>query len=264
MFDMPKQRYIHDSFWVDPYIESLPIEGKLLFVYLLTNPLGNVAGIYEITQTRISMETGLKMDQVSYFLDKFVQDEKILLYENWVLIVNFIKHQAINPNIAKGIERIIKALPAKIKALDAFGRLWVTQLNLTLPNGTVPDGTHLIINGEKHSMEELQYVDEFPKRKPSKYGDKVMFILACKYAKLSNTPISGDFDASEWSNPLGTIYRHFGKDADKAMDYMARAVQFYRDKNLDFTVHTLSKSIPDTERRMRDAEDKKFNPELYE
>jgi len=37
------QRVINDSFWTDPYIEELTSDEKLIFLYLISNPLCNIA-----------------------------------------------------------------------------------------------------------------------------------------------------------------------------------------------------------------------------
>lgn len=138
---MSKHRLVRDGFWTDPYIEPLTPEEKLLFLYLLTNPLCNVAGIYEITLNRISLETGMEKVVVGKILQKFVEDKKILRCDNWVLLINFGKHQSINPNIEKGVRRIISELPNKIKALKGFESLfYFTLLNLTyIGDETSPD-----------------------------------------------------------------------------------------------------------------------------
>jgi len=49
---MAKNRYINTKFWDDPFIAELSIKEKLLYLYLITNPLTNAAGIYEISKIR--------------------------------------------------------------------------------------------------------------------------------------------------------------------------------------------------------------------
>jgi hypothetical protein len=51
------QRIVNDEFWTDPYIEDLDPSEKLIFLYLITNPLCNIAGAYEIRLKRIAYET---------------------------------------------------------------------------------------------------------------------------------------------------------------------------------------------------------------
>ena len=120
---MSKQRYIQDSFWTDPYVEELSMPEKLVFLYLLTNPLCNVAGIYEITERRLSLETGAEKKEIKKILEKFTKDEKIIRHKSWILIIQFGKHQSTNPNIEIGVRRILEALPDEIKALKGFERI---------------------------------------------------------------------------------------------------------------------------------------------
>ena len=137
---MAKNRYIRDSFWTDPYIENLDPSEKLLFLYYLTNPLCNVAGIYEIRDKRVAYETGFDKDMVEKIRSRFVRDGKMLVVDDWIVLTNFAKHQASNPNMLKGMQRIIDELPDEVKALKGFERLpYFTLLNLTLPNLTSPN-----------------------------------------------------------------------------------------------------------------------------
>jgi hypothetical protein len=134
---MSKQRYVQDSFWTDPYIETLDPSEKLLFLYFITNPLCNVAGIYEIRNNRVAYETGFDKDMVQKIKDRFIKDGKLLCKNDWILIVNFAKNQSPNPNVLLGMQRIINELPDEVKALKGFERLsHFTLLNLTIPNLT--------------------------------------------------------------------------------------------------------------------------------
>lgn len=264
---MAKQRYIQDSFWTDPYVEELNTKEKLVFIYLLTNPLCNVAGIYEITNKRISLETDIELLKIKKILNKFVEDGKLIIHKNWILIVHFGKHQSTNPNIEKGVERIIKALPEEIKALKGFERLsYFTLLNLTLLNTVAkatPSNNSITINNETYMCEELTYepLSEGSKKK-SKYGKKTMSVLARKFGELAGIEMRGTFDASSWSKPLGSIYRYFDKDVDKTVKYMEQAIKHFESKNLDYNIHTLDKN-----KEMMDKwteESNKINNDLYE
>jgi DnaD/phage-associated family protein len=112
-----KERMVDTSFWDDSYIISLdPIE-KLLFIYFLTNPLTNIAGVYEITLKRVAFDTGIDRDTVLKILDRFEEAGKIYYRDGYVIIKNFIKRQAITEKskIKKGIEIILNGLPKNIK-----------------------------------------------------------------------------------------------------------------------------------------------------
>lgn len=169
---MSKQRYVQDSFWTDPYIESLEPDEKLLFLYLLTNPLCNIAGIYEIRTSRISYETNIEKEAVEAIKSKLVKDKKMLVIDDWILLMNFAKNQSTNPNVLQGMQRLIDELPSRVKALKGFERLsHFTLLNLTLPNLTevaedmgefsTPAAARLrTTTGIIKSMYDYQIVDE--------------------------------------------------------------------------------------------------------
>lgn len=114
---MAKQRYIKDSFWTDPYIEKLSPDYKLIFLYLLTNPLANISGVYEIRLKRMAFETGYDIEVVENILKKFVKDNKIIQFESWIVIINHIKHQSLGNDTAKGINREILQAPQEIISL---------------------------------------------------------------------------------------------------------------------------------------------------
>lgn len=114
---MAKQRYIKDSFWTDPYIEKLSPDYKLVFLYLLTNPLCNIAGVYEIRLKRMAFETGYDPEIVENILKRFIADKKLLMVDSWVIIVNHLKHQYLGSKTAEGINRIIQETPESVKSL---------------------------------------------------------------------------------------------------------------------------------------------------
>ena len=111
---MSKKRYVDTKFWDDNYImDKDPIE-KLLFLYLLTNTLTNIIGIYEISIKRIAFDTGIDKEMVLKILERFEADNKIKYENGWVIIKNFIKHQLDNPKINAGMETLLKEVPSNL------------------------------------------------------------------------------------------------------------------------------------------------------
>jgi len=110
---MSTQRYISTSFWDDDWIQSLDPSEKLLYLYLMTNPLTNIAGIYKIANRRISFDTGFNTDTVKMILDKFEKAGKACRYDEYVIIPSWPKHQKweTSSKIRAGIESILKKLP---------------------------------------------------------------------------------------------------------------------------------------------------------
>ena len=111
---MAKERMVNTKFWDDTYISKLTKEEKLAFIYLLTNPLTNIAGVYEIQDRRIIFDTGLTDIELTAIKKKFDRDNKIIFENGWVAIVNFIRHQKANPKVYKGILLALEGVPTTL------------------------------------------------------------------------------------------------------------------------------------------------------
>lgn len=112
---MSTQRYIDTSFWDDTWVQELDPSEKLLYIYLLTNPLTNIAGIMELTVKRICFDTGFNSDTVNRLLRKFEDAKKVFRKDNYIIIRNFPKHQQLkSDNVIKGIAAILSKLPDEI------------------------------------------------------------------------------------------------------------------------------------------------------
>ena len=112
---MEKRRSINTKFWDDTWISALSKDEKLLYLYLLTSPLTNLLGIYEITLKRISYDTGISQDEILNHLKSFEEVKKALFFKDWVIIFNHLKNQAFNSNMKKGANEIFNNLPNFLK-----------------------------------------------------------------------------------------------------------------------------------------------------
>ena len=74
---MSKKRYIDTRFWDDEYVIGLNCSEKLLFLYLLTNPITDICGIYEIHLRRIAFDTDIDKKNVLKILEKFARERKV-------------------------------------------------------------------------------------------------------------------------------------------------------------------------------------------
>lgn len=123
---MATNRYVNTQFWEDNYVLNLDPSEKLLFIYFLTNSRTNIAGIYEISMRKVSMETGFDKDMIEKILLRFTSDQRIYYLDDYIVVRNFIKHQKLNPSIEKGIYKEITRLPERLQKfikLDERG-LW--------------------------------------------------------------------------------------------------------------------------------------------
>lgn len=113
---MAKNRYISTSFWDDEWIQTLDSQEKLLYMYLLTNPLTTLAGVYRITIRRMSFDTRIEENIVSQSIKKFEEAKKAFLLGDWLILPNFPKHQKItaDDNIKTNIDSILQSIPDNI------------------------------------------------------------------------------------------------------------------------------------------------------
>ena len=75
---MAKYRPVYKKMWKDPDFQKYTPQGKLLFIYLCTNESTTESGIYPITPTTISRETGLSEQIVANLLHNL----KNVLYDD--------------------------------------------------------------------------------------------------------------------------------------------------------------------------------------
>ena len=128
---MSKKRYVDTKFWDDNYIiEKDPVE-KLLFLYLLTNTLTNIIGIYEISINRIAFDTGIDKDMVIKILERFEADDKTKYENGWIAIKNFTRHQLNNPKINAGIKALSSEVPGN---LIKWSNIDYKKLNIIVDN----------------------------------------------------------------------------------------------------------------------------------
>lgn len=121
---MATQRYISTSFWNDPWVQTLTPTEKFLYLYLLTNPLTNIAGVYEITERRMIFDTSLTSKQIRGALSKFGKAKKAVKYQNWIILPAWPSHQRYDKSdrIRKGIETILELLPSELLGvMDSIG-----------------------------------------------------------------------------------------------------------------------------------------------
>lgn len=162
---MAQLRSVNTKFWEDPWVESLGVSEKLLFIYLLTNPHANLAGIYEVSIKRICFETGLDKKTVSNVLKSFERVGKVFyIDETFIFLPNWLKNQSLNSNMKKGVVKIFSELPKQVK-INVLGNDYQTLLKdyQTLRN------TLLKYEGEIEYEEKEEREDEDSKKPPKRF-----------------------------------------------------------------------------------------------
>lgn len=112
---MAGYRQFHTKFWKDEWsIDLDPLE-RYLFIYLFSNDLSSISGIYRIPIRVISNETGLEIEYVKSALEKFEQQQKILYRDNTLWVVNMQKyHNNASELTQKKVTKDIETVPDNI------------------------------------------------------------------------------------------------------------------------------------------------------
>jgi len=200
---MNKNRYINTSFWEDEYVGNLSSDEKLLFIYLLTSQLSNIAGMYPITIRRITFDTGMTKERIINAFDTFKSSRKILFIgQKFVVITNFIKHQKWNPNIQKGILSTVNDLPEYVKlALDmdldkpfkSFTSLLRT-LNYSNSNSNTNTNKKEYIkekNKDKKNIKKKTNTYQKPKNVEDQIWEDFKRVRSAKRAPITTTAMEG-------------------------------------------------------------------------
>lgn len=138
---MDKGRIVNTNFWRDTYVVELDPTEKLLFLYFLTNPATNMAGVYEVSYKQAAFDTGIDKDMVERILKRFIADEKMYYERGWLVLRNFIRHQRLNPSVRSGISKSIRLLPD-----------WLQQRLIFVET---KENMHLKISGFEQSVDSL-------------------------------------------------------------------------------------------------------------
>ncbi len=110
---MADYRPIHTQMWMsDEWFNELPIDGKLLWAYLLTNPRSSVSGLYPLPLKFASTETSISRDRIAAILDEFAHAGKAFYHDGYVWVVKMRDYQS------SGGEKIIRCIEKDLEKMD--------------------------------------------------------------------------------------------------------------------------------------------------
>lgn len=154
---MATRRYIATSFWDDQWIQNLSPQGKLLYLYLLTNPLTNISGIYKISLKRICFDTGFDLNTVKNHLQLFEDERKAFCIGEYIAIPAWPRYQnwKEKAKIRDGIISELQDLPEEVLAsLNVIGY----QFDLSLIEcGAISSKQRIGVSGTTHK----RLIDKF-------------------------------------------------------------------------------------------------------
>lgn len=127
---MADYRTIKPTIWSDPYFEELNTEEKLLYIYLFSNPHINNAGVMKVSKRKIIFETYITEEKYDSAMKKFQEDKKVMLFDEYIYVCKFIKHQTnTSPKMLVNIHKQLELIPKDI----------VSVINQQYPELKIPD-----------------------------------------------------------------------------------------------------------------------------
>lgn len=108
---MANYRQIHVSIWKDEWFLELAPDEKLFFVYLFSNELASLSGIYKLPLRVMAFETGLSLDFVKAALHKFELADKVYFEDGIVWVKNLRKYNKGGSTVNTRIEGDIQEIP---------------------------------------------------------------------------------------------------------------------------------------------------------
>lgn len=147
-------RTIDCATWDDPWFAELSPNGKLLFLYFITNRRTSAAGCFEITRRAMMFESGIRGEALDAALDELTGRVTWWPDLQVVFVHNFYKHQRANSNKENFRKSALKALadfPESVQQTvgDAYPELRNGDVSHTEPI-TIPSHTH----GDKETVTE--------------------------------------------------------------------------------------------------------------
>lgn len=115
-----KNAMISLDFWADKWVmDALDPSERLVYLYLLTHPKRNWAGLYEFSLREGSFHTGFDKDMIEKIIARFEKAKKIAISGDYILLMNHTKHQKITPNVEVNIQKTIDDTPTAV--IQGFG-----------------------------------------------------------------------------------------------------------------------------------------------
>lgn len=189
---MANYRQIHTQIWRDNWFLDLGPDEKLLFIYLFSNDNSNLAGLYELHDRIIMLETGLDRSRIKEIVTKFESAGKVFYRDGVVWIVNMQKyHSNAGAKVKKNIETIVRGIPeCEVKQKYCIANEIEADNTPSIPH---PYPMHTLshsksnsksnsnLNSKSNTEEEAQTKSETPDGGTSTYSDSLTSI--CEFYK---------------------------------------------------------------------------------
>lgn len=161
-------RSIKTAMWrEDDWFMDLPTEGKLLWIYLFSNPSASVAGIYRLSLRTMVNETGLDLERISDLLDLFARSNKAHFADGVMWVVKMREHQeTISPKLQAKIKKDISLIPKASTVYGMYARKYGID-TVSIPIPTIQTRDRHDTETETQRAEDVNPEKDLPTLAPS-------------------------------------------------------------------------------------------------
>lgn len=235
---MGKYRNVNTDFWADGYVETLKPKEKLLFLYLLTCPNGNLAGCYQVNIRYVEVDTGVDKEEILNIFQKFQDDGKIVFKDNWICVKNFIKHQQLsNYKIKNAIFKQLEKVPDFLLShIDRLSIGYPLSMDRSNDNDNDSDNEN---DNENKELKEKKIKKEKIKDNTSAPVKNPVAIWCEKFkAKFGNQYIITPKDAGH----LNRVYKLIPEQFESKIDAFFESDNWAHEWNVSIFQATLNKT----------------------
>lgn len=164
---MANYRLVNTAIWDDDWFSNLDYTERYLFLYLLTSPLTNISGIYQVPLKRVAFDTGMEQPMLKNILKRFADDGKVFYEIGWVVMKNWYKHQHLNPNQQQAAISAVNGLPQWLRErlLNPMDSLYINLEDYL--NTSIELGKPLVTLRPKRREENTKYSTSLKKKADS-------------------------------------------------------------------------------------------------
>ena len=114
---METRRYINVRTWSETWFEDLSATEKLIWIYLNTNSATNMLGAYSTSIRRLAYECHVSEPAARRIIKKLEVIKKVIYNEGYVIIIDWMAQQSMNPSMRISARKEYDKLPDKIRLL---------------------------------------------------------------------------------------------------------------------------------------------------
>ncbi|MBQ9041468.1 MAG: hypothetical protein IJ111_01470 [Eggerthellaceae bacterium] len=212
-------RNIVTDFWTDSKVERMSSFGKLLMLYILTAPHGNLSGCFEVTFRRIEIETGLTAQQAKKAMKELCA-EGMLAYRvetSEVLIRNWWKYNwNSSPKTGKSLAKCIDSVKDdgfKSELVDRYNAIFKDPYPYPIDTPSIHHGYHPIsvsVTDTVSDTEESTSNTSQVETKRHRYGEFLNVLLTDSELEKLKERFPND-----WERRINDLSYYIGSKGDK-------------------------------------------------